>query len=94
MTDTPRQVSSTLTLKGPYDDNYVKQDKFGVESTIWSPCGKEGMLNINSEIRVTPLDSSKAALMTVRDESNSTIWAVWQSVEIAWQECQEAENMG
>ena len=90
-----RQVSSTLTLKGPYDDNYVKQDKFGVESTIWSPCGKEGMLNINSEIRVTPLDSKKSALMTVgEDSANSTIWAVWQSAEIYWQECHAEETMG
>lgn len=56
---------STLTLKGPYDDNYLKTDEFGVETTVWSPCGQAGSLNINSEVRITPLDSKKSSLLTV-----------------------------
>ena len=71
-------MESTLTLKGPFSDNYVKEDKFGVESTIWSPCGLEGMLNINSEVRITPLDTKNVALMTV---------SVPEEVELGWQEC-------
>ena len=50
---------------GPYDNNYLKTDAFAVDSTVWSPCGKEGMLNINSEIRIAPLVSPNPALMTV-----------------------------
>lgn len=56
---------STLTLTGPYDDNYIKTDNFGVETTIWSPCGVEGKLNVNSEVRLTPINHKKTALMTV-----------------------------
>jgi hypothetical protein len=55
-----------MTIRGPFDDNYVKTDQFGVESTVWSPCGLEGLLNINSEVRLSPQDSNRAGLLTVR----------------------------
>ncbi|KAL8304543.1 hypothetical protein RB601_007139 [Gaeumannomyces tritici] len=57
-----RQVSSTLTLRGPFDDNYLKTDQLGVESTVWSPCGIEGLLNINSEVRVTSATKNNVLL--------------------------------
>jgi len=71
-------MESTLTLKGPYSDNYVKEDKFGVETTVWSPCGVEGMLNINSEVRISPLDNKNVGLLTVSAPGD---------VELQWQEC-------
>lgn len=58
---------------GAYDDNYIKTDEFGLESTVWSPCGAEGLLNVNSEVRVTPLNTNNTALLTVRQESHNTI---------------------
>lgn len=67
-----QQITSTLQIKGPYDDNYLKTDQFGVESTVWSPCGVEGLLNINSEVRLSPADSSKSALLTVNTLGNIT----------------------
>lgn len=70
---TPTQISSTLTIKGPFDDNYIKTDQFGVESTVWSPCGLEGLLNINSEVRVSPLSSQNRNLLTVRSLGNITL---------------------
>jgi len=60
-----QQMSSTIILTGPYDNNYIKTDEFNDVSLVWSPCGMEGMLNINSEVRITPLDSKAPALMTV-----------------------------
>ena len=54
-----------MTIRGPYDDNYIKTDQFGVESTVWSPCGLEGLLNINSEVRLSPADSTKSGQLTV-----------------------------
>jgi hypothetical protein len=59
------QISSTKTIRGPYEDNYIMTNVFGVESTIWSPCGIEGLLNINSEVRLSPPDATKNAQMTV-----------------------------
>ncbi len=55
---------------GPVNQNYLKSDVFGVQSTVWSPCGAEGMLNINSAVQITPLDSKKPALLTVSTASD------------------------
>ncbi|TPX13747.1 uncharacterized protein E0L32_005950 [Thyridium curvatum] len=78
-----KQISSTMTIKGPFDDNYLKSDSFGTESTVWSPCGQEGMLNINSEVRITPLDSTTPALLTV----DSTDLKFTQIHYLQWQTC-------
>ncbi|KAK4040135.1 hypothetical protein C8A01DRAFT_46456 [Parachaetomium inaequale] len=80
-----RQISSTMTITGPYDDNYIKTDQFGVESTVWSPCGLEGLLNINSEVRLSPMDAVKPALMTV----DSTDLRFQQVHYLQWQKCEE-----
>ncbi|KAK4642784.1 hypothetical protein QC761_400620 [Podospora bellae-mahoneyi] len=80
-----KQITSTLTLKGPYDDNYLKTDTFGVESTVWSPCGLEGLLNINSEVRLSPMDAVKPALLTV----DSTDLKFVQKHYLQWQKCEE-----
>jgi hypothetical protein len=80
-----RQISSTMTIRGPYDDNYIKTDQFGVESTVWSPCGLEGLLNINSEVRLSPMDAVKPALMTV----DSTDLRFQQVHYLQWQACEE-----
>lgn len=74
-----QQVSSALTLTGPYDDNYLKTDQFGIETTVWSPCGQEGYLNVNSEVRLTPIDNKKTALLTVGAPSFRGPWtAPWE----------------
>ncbi|KAK6203864.1 hypothetical protein LQW54_008671 [Pestalotiopsis sp. IQ-011] len=76
------QISSELDLQGAYDDNYLKTDEFGLESTVWSPCGEEGLLNVNSEVRVTPLTTTNTALLTVdsTDLSFETVhYLQWQT---------------
>ncbi|KAK0615179.1 hypothetical protein B0T17DRAFT_592954 [Bombardia bombarda] len=80
-----KQISSTLTLKGPYDDNYLKTDQFGIETTVWSPCGIEGLLNINSEVRLSPPDQTKSALLTV----DSTDLKFVQKLFFNWEKCKK-----
>lgn len=80
-----QQVSSTMVIDGPYSDNYLKTDELPIESTVWSPCGREGLLNINSEVRITPLDATKPALMTV----DSTDLNFRQIHHLQWQHCDE-----
>lgn len=58
------QVSSEMVINGVYNGNYVKTDKFAGDAALWSPCGSEGLLNINSEVRLTPLDSDASAILT------------------------------
>ncbi|KAH8658029.1 hypothetical protein BX600DRAFT_514552 [Xylariales sp. PMI_506] len=77
------QVESTMTITGAFDDNYLKEDEFGLESTVWSPCGEEGLLNINSEVRITPLGGTTSGLMTV----DSTDLKFTQVHYLQWQEC-------
>jgi hypothetical protein len=82
-----KQISSTKTIYGPYDDNYLKTDVFGVETVVpWSPCGVEGLLNINSEVRLTPLDSQKPALMTVNTLTSAAL--------IRWRRCGNCHTRG
>jgi len=78
-----KQMSSTKTFKGPMDEDYLKTDTFGVSSTVWSPCGAEGMLNINSAIQLSPLDSEKRALLT----SESTDLKFKQIQYLQWRKC-------
>jgi hypothetical protein len=78
-----KQTTSTLTLKGFFDNNYLRTDTFPVESTVWSPCGQEGLLNINSEVRITPLDAKAQALLTV----DSTDLKFSQEHYLQWQTC-------
>jgi hypothetical protein len=78
-----QQISSTLTIKGPFDDNYLKTDQFGVTSTVWSPCGLEGLLNINSEVRVSPLSTNNKNLLTV----DSTDLSFKQIHYLQWAKC-------
>jgi hypothetical protein len=77
------QVSSSKKIDGPCDEDYLKTDVFGVESTVWSPCGDEGMLNINSAIQLSPLDSEKRALLT----SESTDLKFKQIQYLQWRKC-------
>jgi hypothetical protein len=78
-----QQISSTKKIYGPYDNNYLKTDKFGLTSLVWSPCGVEGLLNINSEVRLTPFYSKKPALMTV----DSTDLKFHQLYYLQWKKC-------
>jgi len=77
------QISSTKNFYGAYDADYLKTDVFGVESTVWSRCGTEGLLNINSAIQINPLGSSKPALLT----SESTDLKFKQIQYLQWRKC-------
>ncbi|KAH9881760.1 hypothetical protein J1614_000931 [Plenodomus biglobosus] len=50
---------------GPLEGNYLKHDDVDSVSTVWSPCGEQGMLNIKSEVRITPIDTTSLNLLTV-----------------------------
>ncbi|KAK6340840.1 hypothetical protein TWF696_009158 [Orbilia brochopaga] len=48
-----RQCSAESIIKGPISRDYVFTDKISTETNVWSPCGVEGLLNINSQVRIT-----------------------------------------
>jgi len=78
-----QQISSQDTIRGPTDADYLKTDVIGVESTVWSPCGAEGLLNINSAVQLSPLDSDQSALLT----SESTDLKFKQKFYLQWRRC-------
>jgi len=49
---------------------------------VWSPCGANGMLNINSQVRLTGSGSATGLLTT-----DSTDLKFTQVVYVQWQKC-------
>ncbi|KAF1990235.1 hypothetical protein K402DRAFT_224745 [Aulographum hederae CBS 113979] len=77
------QQSSTTQFIGPWAGDYVKNDKASQESLVWSPCGSEGLLNINSQVRLQQRDKKASGLLTT-----DTIDAKFvQELAITWRKC-------
>jgi len=65
------------------EGNYLKHDEVPAPSTIWSPCGEQGMLNIKSEVRIVPMSAKGLNLLTV-----DTVDAKFeQKYYMQWQKC-------
>lgn len=63
--DSSQEVVFQKNLIAPYEDNYNMIAGVGVES--FSRCGvSTAILNVNSEIRITPISTPKPGTMTVR----------------------------
>jgi len=77
------QTSTTYIFKGPLTGDYLKHDEADSTSVVWSPCGAEGMLNINSQVRLESSNTSATGLLT----TDSTDLKFTQIVYVAWQKC-------
>jgi hypothetical protein len=64
---------------GPYQKTDAANDK----TFIWSPCGQEGMLNVNEIVSVENPDTNKNGEMNVYDAT----FNFKQEVAIIWQKC-------
>jgi hypothetical protein len=79
------QASDTATFTGPLNGDYLKTDKVDQASTVWSPCGAEGALNINSQIRLTASDKKSQGLLT----TDSLDAKFTQILHLQWQKCEK-----
>ncbi|KAL9096063.1 MAG: hypothetical protein Q9165_001585 [Trypethelium subeluteriae] len=77
------QVSTQSNFVGPMDGDYLVHDQAQSISTIWSPCGANGALNINSQVRVAGSKSTLNGLMT----TDSVDTKFTQIVYFNWQTC-------
>ncbi|KAF2239065.1 hypothetical protein EV356DRAFT_528366 [Viridothelium virens] len=77
------QVSTQSNFIGPMDGDYLVHDQAQSISTIWSPCGANGALNINSQVRVAGSKSTLNGLMT----TDSVDTKFTQIVYFNWQTC-------
>ncbi|KAF2787227.1 hypothetical protein K505DRAFT_130594 [Melanomma pulvis-pyrius CBS 109.77] len=75
------QVSSSLAIQGPFTGRYTKHDD--VALSIWSPCGSEAALNVNSEVSLTPMGGAGSGTLIATKESARFS----HSVYIKWRQC-------
>lgn len=71
------------TYVGPRDENYQISDTLGISAVVWSPCGSSRALNMNTEVRVSASNGSRA-LMTV-DSIDGELKHIYG---IRWRRCQ------
>ena len=75
--DNSQEVVFQKNLVAPYEDNYNLLAGVGVES--FTKCGgTTAVLNVNSEVRINPITSSKKGIMTVRNPI---------TLSIRWRRC-------
>ncbi|KAF2748499.1 hypothetical protein M011DRAFT_476503 [Sporormia fimetaria CBS 119925] len=77
------QSSTEYNFVGPLTGDYLKSDKADSTSIVWSPCGADGNLNINSQVRLSSTDSKATGLLT----TDSTDLKFSQVVYVQWQKC-------
>ncbi|KAF2748080.1 hypothetical protein M011DRAFT_442391 [Sporormia fimetaria CBS 119925] len=62
---------------------YTKNDKIETTATIWSPCGGEGILNINNRLSLTSSNSKASGELSNDD---ATV-AFTQQLHVSWRPC-------
>ncbi len=79
---------STATLKtnmfGPIDQNYQIRDTLGLSAVVWSPCGAQRALNINSQLTVDNAGSASRHGLLTTDSIDGQLHLVYG---IQWQRC-------
>ncbi|EEP78681.1 predicted protein [Uncinocarpus reesii 1704] len=78
-----QQTHTETNWKGPFDDDFLLHDEAENSSTVWSPCGTNGALNINSQIRLNSSNRQARGIMT----NDSLDASFKQIVHFRWQEC-------
>jgi len=76
-------VSTTYVFKGPVSGDYLKHDEADSTSVVWSPCGANGMLNVNTQVRLEASDTKASGLLT----TDSVDFNFKQVVYVQWQKC-------
>ncbi|TKX19998.1 hypothetical protein C1H76_7882 [Elsinoe australis] len=78
-----QQTSTETTFTGPMSKDYLINDQAESTSAIWSPCGAEGLLNINSQVRLTSTDKKASGLLT----TDSVDAKITQKLYLSWRKC-------
>ncbi|KAM7197458.1 protein of unknown function (DUF4360) domain containing protein [Naviculisporaceae sp. PSN 640] len=73
-----KQSESSKTIAGPFDGKYVHTAKFTGSDAVWSPCGSEGILNINADARLDPDNTRDTARISVDTP---------EKVDVVWRRC-------
>jgi Domain of unknown function (DUF4360) len=82
----PQQAESRESITGSQwldGDTYTKDDKVQSASVIWSPCGANGILNVNNRISLT----SNSANGTGELSDDDATVAFTQQINLQWGNC-------
>jgi hypothetical protein len=82
----PQQAQSRESITGSQwlqGDTYTKDDKVQSASVIYSPCGANGILNVNNRISLTSNSANGTGELS---DDNATI-AFTQQINFQWASC-------
>ena len=74
------------TYNGPMGDDWIATDLVPVQSLVWSPCGAQRNLNINTELRVAG-GTSDLTKTTTFISMDSTDGSINTTYHFAWGHC-------
>jgi hypothetical protein len=74
------------TFTGAYDNDWLTSDTVPIASQVWSPCGAQRNLNINTELRVAAGTSNTKTTtsMIVMDSTDGAINTIYH---FGWNKC-------
>jgi hypothetical protein len=79
------QATASTTFTGQLDQDYLNRDTLAMQNLVWSPCGAQRNLNINTSVRVNNrFNPGGQGLLTV----DSLDGQVAQIYHLQWQQCQ------
>jgi hypothetical protein len=84
--DASRTAGSRTFISGPEYQNgksYTKTDNVENSATVWSPCGANGLLNVNNRIALT----SQSPNGTGEISNDDATFKFEQKIRIQWRSC-------
>jgi hypothetical protein len=73
----------TTDMRGPIDRDYQIRDTLGLNALVWSPCGAQRALNINSQVRLSSTNRRASGLITL-DSIDGQVSHIYG---LQWQRC-------
>jgi len=83
MGQSPTAVS-THNFRGPFTDNWQVSDVTDVASLVWSPCGENRNLNVNTELRVRAGTVSHNTSFITMDSTDGSLRTIYH---LSWKRC-------
>lgn len=68
-------------IKGPYNDHWRFADRTDPKERVYKPCGVDRNLNVNTELRVSKGDTTKASFIAMESAYANAVY------QLAWKRC-------
>lgn len=78
----------TKTFRGATDEDYVLRNKLGLQAVVWSKCGADVNLRVNSSMMVRVRSTRDDALATV----DSADFSSGIKYQLQWKKCNKQEE--